>query len=99
MLYSVGANAAHGLRRTNVDKHKAVMTLLQDEEWSQWSNKEIARHCAVNPSTVDKYRSESLPGNGSEPPKRTYTNKHGTTSTMNTENIGRPYTSPRRWPI
>ncbi len=31
-LYAVGANAAHGLRRTNVDKRRAALTLLQDEE-------------------------------------------------------------------
>ncbi|MBI1924383.1 ParB N-terminal domain-containing protein [Candidatus Poribacteria bacterium] len=34
-LHSVGSNANHGLRRSNEDKRKAVMTLLEDEEWSQ----------------------------------------------------------------
>ena len=34
VLYSVGANAAHGQRRTNADKRKAMLTLLEDEEWS-----------------------------------------------------------------
>ena len=28
VLYSVGANASHGQRRTNADKRRAVMTLL-----------------------------------------------------------------------
>ena len=37
ILFSVGANASHGLRRTNEDKRRAVMTLLEDAEWSQWS--------------------------------------------------------------
>ncbi|MEM5838726.1 ParB N-terminal domain-containing protein, partial [Pediococcus acidilactici] len=37
VLHSVGANACHGLRRTNVDKQRAVETLLQDEEWGEWS--------------------------------------------------------------
>ncbi len=32
VLYSVGANATHGLRRTNADRRKAVLTLLEDEE-------------------------------------------------------------------
>jgi hypothetical protein len=35
VLHSVGANAAHGARRTNDDKRLAVKTLLCDGEWSQ----------------------------------------------------------------
>lgn len=89
ILYSVGANAAHGVRRTNEDKRKAVMTLLQDEEWGQWSDREIARQCAVSKSFVNSLRS-SLSTNASEPaPPRTYKNKHGTVSTMRTDKIGR----------
>jgi len=42
ILHSVGANAAHGLRRTNADKRRAVEILLRDEEWSGWSNVVIA---------------------------------------------------------
>ena len=38
ILYSVGANATHGLRRSNTDKRRAVLRLLEDEQWSQWSN-------------------------------------------------------------
>lgn len=38
VLFSVGANAAHGLRRTNADKRRAVETLLRDAEWARWSN-------------------------------------------------------------
>ena len=34
-LFSVGANADHGLRRTNKDKAKAVRTLLNDAEWAK----------------------------------------------------------------
>ena len=30
------------------DKHKAVMTLLNDKEWSTWSGKEIAKRCCVD---------------------------------------------------
>ncbi len=56
VLHSVGANACHGLRRTNVDKHKAVETLLRDEEWSQWSDREIARRCGVSNDFVSRLR-------------------------------------------
>lgn len=58
ILYSVGANASHGLRRTNADKRRAVLTLLTDDEWKTWSNSEIARRCGVDEKTVRKYRGE-----------------------------------------
>lgn len=54
ILYSVSANSKHGLRRTNADKRKAVLTLLNDDEWSGWSNSEIARTCSVSEGLVRK---------------------------------------------
>ena len=57
VLYAMGANATHGLRRTNADKRRAVFTLLKDEEWQRWSNREIARQCGVTPTFVGKLRS------------------------------------------
>jgi hypothetical protein len=80
MLYSVGANAVHGLRRTSADKQRAVMTLLRDREWSRWSDREIARRCGVHHQMVGKLRS-SLDDSSSE---RTYTTKHGTIAQMKT---------------
>lgn len=56
VLYSVGANAEHGLQRSNADKRRAVLTLLQDEEWGQWSDREIARRCRVDHKTVANVR-------------------------------------------
>lgn len=96
ILHSVGANSVHGLRRTNEDKRRAVMVLLNDPEWGQWSNREISRQCRVSPGTVDKARL-SLPKIGSDEP-RTYTNKHGTQSQMKTENIGGNRPAPTRPP-
>ncbi|MEX2673523.1 MAG: hypothetical protein WD294_15600 [Phycisphaeraceae bacterium] len=86
ILYSVGANADHGLRRTNADKRASVETLLADDEWAKWSDNKIAKACGVSPTTVGTARS-SLSNLDSEP--RTYTDRHGNTSTMNTSNIGR----------
>lgn len=57
ILHSVGANAAHGLRRTNEDKRKAVMTLLDDPEWAKWSDREVARQCGVSHPFVAALRS------------------------------------------
>lgn len=87
VLYSVGANASHGHRRSNADKRRAVLTVLNDREWSVWSDREIARRCAVDHTFVGRLRPDaSLVQNTSE---RTYTDKHGNTSTMNTSAIGK----------
>jgi ParB-like chromosome segregation protein Spo0J len=67
ILYSVGANGDHGLRRTNADKRRAVEVLLRDEEWSAKSNRWIAEACAVSADLVDRMRSE-LPVTGSSKP-------------------------------
>ncbi len=56
VLHAAGANASHGLRRSNADKRRAVETLLRDEEWGQWSNMEIARRCQVSESNVRSVR-------------------------------------------
>ena len=85
ILYSVGANATHGYPRSNDDKRRAVSRLLEDPEWSQWSDREIARRCCVAPTFVGKLRS-SLSTVDSE--KRTYVTKHGTIATMDTTAIG-----------
>lgn len=85
ILYSVGANETHGLRRTNEDKRRAVLTLLNDEEWSTWSNREIARRAAVSDPFVLAIRSSLLTVSSDS---RTYTTKHGTTATMDTGSIG-----------
>lgn len=87
ILFSVGANASHGLRRTNDDKRRAVLTLLNDPEWAAWSDREIARACCVTHPFVAKQRSD-LSGNGYQiAPERTVT-RNGTTYQQNTANIG-----------
>ena len=87
ILFSVGANSDHGLRRTNEDKRRSVMTLLNDAEWAKWSDREIARRCGVSDVLVASHRPKpSLQESCSD---RTYTTKHGTTATMKTSNIGK----------
>jgi hypothetical protein len=61
ILFSVGANATHGQRRTNADKHKAVITLLEDEEWQTWSDAIIAEKCGVSGQTVYNIRKDEYP--------------------------------------
>ena len=90
ILYSVGANAEHGTRRSNADKRQAVTKLLEDEEWSHWSDREIAKRCHVGHPLVAQMRSELTGSSSSEDDQpRTYHNRHGGTGTMRTGNIGR----------
>ena len=56
ILWSVGSNSEHGLRRTNADKHESVMTLLKDKEWAKWSDVIIAEKCHVTHPFVGKIR-------------------------------------------
>src|SRR5262249_3773262 len=60
LLYAVGANAEHGLPRSNSDKHRAVTLLLCDPEWSRWSDREIARRAAVSHNFVSQLRRAHL---------------------------------------
>jgi hypothetical protein len=90
VLFSVGANSGHGLKRTNADKRRAVLRLLNDEEWGKWSQHEIARRCNVTQQCVSKIKlslTTVVGENSDSEPK--YTTKHGTVATMNTANIGK----------
>lgn len=96
ILYSVGANASHGLRRTNADKRKAVEILLKDDEWKLWSDREIARRCCVDNSFVSRLRKEKLSVvNPQIEPQERLVERNGTIYSQNTSNIGRsPYAKP-----
>ena len=52
ILHSLGANANHGLRRTNEDKRKCIATLLDDFEWQSLSQLQIANICQVSRQMV-----------------------------------------------
>jgi hypothetical protein len=90
ILFSCGANAAHGVPRSNEDKRRAVLKLLQDDEWSHWSDREIARHAKVNHETVGKYRDAmSFDDHLAKSPDRPRTvERGGTVYVQNTANIG-----------
>lgn len=88
IMAACAANAAHGLRRTNADKRKAVVKML--ELRGEWSNVQIAQWCSVDRDTVSEVR-RSLAESASENylhTVRTYKTKHGTTAQMETKNIG-----------
>jgi hypothetical protein len=93
ILYSVGANANHGLRRSNADKRKSVVTLLKDEEWCQWSNRQIGRRCGVDEGMVRKYRQELSTDN---PQTDRLVQRNGASYTQKTGNIGKKEVFPRQ---
>jgi hypothetical protein len=91
LLYACAANASHGLRRTYDDKRKAVMTMLADEEWRDWSNVKIGQHCGIS-----EYFVRSLRSNRSDKSKRRYLTKYGTEATMDTSRTGRASVNNRQ---
>jgi len=90
VLYSVGVNADHGVRRTNADKRRAAMTLLNDEEWTKWSDREIARRARVHHQMVSRLRAEL---HLDDHPDRT-AERGGIVYTINTANIGQRADAP-----
>lgn len=101
ILYAVGANASHGLRRSNQDKRRAVETLLKDEEWGKWSDSEIGRRAHVSHPTVAKIRSELIQAgilkNLQDTPRTVQ--RGGTTYTQQTANIGQRPAQSERQPV
>jgi hypothetical protein len=86
VLFAVGANADHGMRRTNEDKRNAVRKLLIDKEWQQMPDAEIARKCSVSDTFVGGLRKE-LSSNGSKMTRTVVRN--GKAYPMETKNIGK----------
>lgn len=96
ILFSVGANAHHGMRRSNEDKRKAVMTLLNDKEWYEWGDPEIARQCAVSDTLVYKLRPVSIFFSKEDTQRKV--KRNGKEYTMNTTNIGKSAPQPEPEP-
>jgi len=87
ILYSVGANDDHGLRRSNEDKRRSVTILLDDFEWSEWSDSEIARACKVSSVFVNKIRKLVK---GDEVPEVRKVKRGDIEYVMQTNKLGRP---------
>jgi len=58
IFFSVGANATHGLRRTKEDKIQAIRTVLDDVEYADASDNEIAKLVKLTRQTVQRLRRE-----------------------------------------
>jgi hypothetical protein len=89
ILHAVGSNETHGLRRTNADRRQAVMLMLNDPEWSQWSNHAIARQCMVSEISVRRARRELEPQGGERAKDETRkAERRGKVYTIQTRGIG-----------
>jgi hypothetical protein len=67
LIWACGANTRHGLRRTGLDKLRAVITLLGINRCSDWSDRRVALQCGVSHPFVAKVRRkhvEKLPDTG-----------------------------------
>ncbi len=84
---SCGVNNAHGKRRTSVDKHRAVETMLtvMEHKGESWSNREIARRCAVSSRFVDTVVS----AHHSQIQRPILVVRNGAAFKMDTSNIGK----------
>lgn len=81
---ALGANKAHGLKRTNEDKQKAVERALDHPKAKSLSDRQIAEHCGVSNFMVSDYRRRICDSITDKTVVR-----NGTTYTMNTANIGK----------
>ncbi len=84
------ANAEHlALTRSRKAKRAAVIDALNDSDWAEWSNREIAKNCGVGESFVRQLISELESVTAfKRSDNRTFTDKHGNVSQMNTAKIG-----------
>lgn len=56
ILFSVGENQTHGIRRTIADKRRAVNMLLSDAAWGLWADREIAFKTGTSHTFVAQVR-------------------------------------------
>jgi hypothetical protein len=86
LFFAIGANAKHGLNRTNQDKRRAVEFLLKDNAWASNSDNWIASVAHVSQPFVGKVRADlAATYNGYKSTERT--GKDG--RTIDTSGIGK----------
>lgn len=100
VLYAAGANDAHGLRRSPADVRRAIEALLRDDEWSQWSDREIGRRCKADGKTVAAMRAalaEERPEVATT--ERRFIDGRGEQRVMRTAAIGATASAAHRQPV
>src|SRR5262249_43455536 len=89
ILFSVGANAAHGLRRTNEDKEKAVKVLLADEEGATWSDRRLADAAGVSSDFDGKLRARLSSDDSGQNGSRQQVSSDDTSKGMEQKRVGK----------
>jgi hypothetical protein len=85
-LFALGSNK-HGLNMSAEDYRRSIEIMLKHPKWSTWSNAQIAKHIGVSAMTVGRVKKEREPL--STKVMKTYVDKHGNESTMDTSKIGK----------
>lgn len=85
-LFALGSNK-HGLNMSAEDYRRSIEIMLKHPKWSTWSNVQIAKHIGVSAMTVGRVKKEREPL--STKVMKTYVDKHGNESTMDTSKIGK----------
>jgi hypothetical protein len=82
---------------TAEDYRRSINIMLEHPTWGKWSNAQIAKHIGVSAMTVGRVKKENNPDKAA---KKTYVDKHGNESTMDTSNIGKkkPKDKPKKDP-
>lgn len=89
--YSYSVNQAHGLRRSNEDKRRAVEAALRHPNAATMSDHQIADHCGVTHPFVGKLREEQVATSNSF---QSTARKGRDGRTINTSNIGKKKNPP-----
>ena len=100
-FYAWKANNKHGNRLKAEDIRAIIRIMFADEEYSKWSNNHIAKELNVSSMTVGRVRI-AMQEEAKAPAQTsvTYVDKHGNTTTMNTDkskkkaSTQRPTTKP-----
>lgn len=79
-LDAAGSNISHGLPATQDQRIANLRRLAEDDEWSTWSARAMARQVGLSPTTVTKYLEQWQ----IERERVQYVDRHGNTSTMDT---------------
>lgn len=83
-LFSKGAHNGRGLSHNAKDYQYIVLSMVNDKEWGQWSNRAIAKHVGISVMTVGRIKKKA---DVQQSPKKK-TIRKGKEHTVDTTNIG-----------
>jgi hypothetical protein len=94
LLDAIGANATHGLPRSNADKRRAIEAMLADPEWVTWTDRRIAAAAHAGHELVARVREESIGGNAIAPTRQAADGRQFPASRAKDSTPGQPTAAP-----